>query len=87
LERHELLWLLGGLVIGVLFYAFAALAGEVMESNTAAFDTKILRALRTADDASTPIGPHCLEVALLDVTTLGGAPINRLGEPEVRRSA
>jgi undecaprenyl-diphosphatase len=75
LERHELLWLLGGLVICVLFYAFAALAGEVMEGSTAAFDTKILRALRTADDASTPIGPHWLEVALLDVTTLGGATI------------
>jgi undecaprenyl-diphosphatase len=70
-----LTWLIGGLVISILIYAFAALAGEVMEGDTGAMDATILRALRKADDPSRPVGPAWLEVALLDVTALGGPTI------------
>jgi undecaprenyl-diphosphatase len=70
-----LTWLLGAVVISVLIYAFAALAGEVMEGDTGALDEKILRALRQADDPSRPIGPAWLEVALSDVTALGGPTV------------
>jgi undecaprenyl-diphosphatase len=75
LERHELLWLSGGFIISVLLYAFIALAGEVMDGDTRALDTRILLAIRKADDPSTPIGPAWLETAFLDVTALGGATV------------
>jgi undecaprenyl-diphosphatase len=75
LERHELAWLGGGLVFCVLLYAFIALAGEVMDGDTRALDTAVLRALRNADDPATPIGPAWLETALVDVTALGGPTV------------
>jgi undecaprenyl-diphosphatase len=75
LERHELIWLIGGLVLCVLVYAFIALAGEVMDGDTRALDAKVLLALRKAGDPSTPIGPGWLETALLDVTALGGPTV------------
>jgi undecaprenyl-diphosphatase len=75
LERHELAWLSGALVICVLLYAFIALAGEVMDGDTRALDTTLLLALRTADDPSTPIGPAWFESAVVDVTALGGPTV------------
>ena len=75
LERHELTWLIGGFVACGLLYAFVALAGEVMEGDTRALDTQILRALRKADDPATPIGPPWLEVMLLDLTAVGGPTV------------
>jgi undecaprenyl-diphosphatase len=75
LERHELTWLIGGLVVCGLLYAFVALAGEVMEGDTRALDTRILQALRKADDPATPVGPAWLEAALLDLTAIGGPTV------------
>src|SRR5687768_5862260 len=75
LERHELTWLIGGLVICVLLYAFIALAGEVMDGDTRALDTRVLQALRRADNPSIPVGPRWLETALIDVTALGGPTV------------
>jgi undecaprenyl-diphosphatase len=75
LERHELIWLISGLVLCVLFYAFIALAGEVMDGDTRALDARVLLALRKAGDPSTPIGPAWLETALLDITALGGPTV------------
>jgi undecaprenyl-diphosphatase len=54
---------------------FITLAGEVTEGDTQAFDTKILRALRSPDDPSKPIGPAWIEAALLDFTALGGPTV------------
>jgi undecaprenyl-diphosphatase len=75
LERHELTWLIGGLVICVLLYAFVALAGEVVDGDTGALDTRVLLALRRADNPAIPIGPEWLQTALLDVTALGGPTV------------
>lgn len=75
LERHELTWLIGGVVVCGLLYAFVALAGEVMAGDTRALDTRILQALRKADDPAIPIGPAWLEAALLDLTALGGPTV------------
>jgi undecaprenyl-diphosphatase len=75
LERRELNWLLIGLGACVLLFGFLALAGEVMEGDTLAFDTHIVRALRKADDPSTPIGPAWVESTLLDLTALGGPTV------------
>src|SRR5947207_654913 len=75
LERHELGWLLVGLGGCVLLLGFLALAGEVMEGDTLAFDTKIVRGFRSAADPSKPIGPAWIESALFDLTALGGPTV------------
>ncbi len=75
LEQHELAWLSVGLGACVLLLLFIVLAGEVTEGDTQAFDTRILRALRSRDDPSTPIGPAWLEQAMFDLTALGGPTV------------
>jgi undecaprenyl-diphosphatase len=75
LERRELTWLVVGIGACALLLLFLFLAGDVAEGDTLAFDTKILRALRNADDPSRPIGPGWIEPALLDLTALGGATV------------
>jgi undecaprenyl-diphosphatase len=75
LERHELQWLLVGLAACLLTWAFIALAGEVMEGDTGAMDTKILVALRDPADPGRPIGPAWVEFALLDLTAIGGPTV------------
>ena len=74
-KHRELTWLFVGLGACVLLLAFITLAGEVMEGDTQAFDTKILRALRSPDDPSKPIGPAWLEGSLIDLTALGGPTV------------
>jgi undecaprenyl-diphosphatase len=75
LERHELVWLIGGVVVCGLLYAFVSLAGEVMEGDTRALDTTVLQALRKADDPATPVGPAWLELMMLDLTAIGGPTV------------
>src|SRR5947199_8105631 len=75
LERRELTWLFVGLGLCVLLFGFVSLAGEVIDGDTQAFDTKILRALRDPADPSRPIGPAWIEAPLLDLTALGGATV------------
>ena len=75
LERKELNWLILGLAACALLWIFLILAGEIAEGETQAFDVMILRALRSADDPSRPIGPVWLEGSLLDLTALGGSTV------------
>ena len=75
LQRQELTWLLVGLGACVLLFVFILFAGEVMEGDTQALDLRILRALRKADDPSKPIGPEWIELALSDLTALGGPTV------------
>jgi len=74
-ERHELTWLFVGLGACVLLFAFVALAGEVTEGDTLAFDTRILQALRDAPDLARPRGPIWIETVMLDLTALGGSTV------------
>ena len=78
LERREITWLLVGLGGCVLLLVFLMLASEVMEGDTLAMDTKIVRALRSADDPSRPIGPVWMTGALEDLTALGGPTVTWL---------
>jgi undecaprenyl-diphosphatase len=78
LERHELMWLLMGLACCVLLLVFLKLASEVMEGDTQTMDTRIVRALRKADDPSKPIGPPWMEGVLEDLTALGGPTVTWL---------
>jgi undecaprenyl-diphosphatase len=75
LERRELTWLLVGLGGCILLLVFLALASEVMEGETLAFDRKIVLAFRKADDPSQPIGPAWVTNTLLDLTALGGPTV------------
>jgi len=70
-----LTWLLVGLGGCILLFGFLALAGEVMEGETLAFDKKILLAFRKADDPSQPIGPAWITGVLMDITSLGGPTV------------
>ena len=58
-----------------LILAFALIAGEVIEGETAAFDRAVLLALRVAGDPETPLGPPWLQNAARDVTALGSITV------------
>lgn len=73
--RRELTWLVTGAGICALIWAFLALADEVSEGGTLAFDVKIVRAFRNAADPAHGIGPPWLEIAVRDITALGGATV------------
>lgn len=75
LERRELDWLILGLAACALLWIFLVLAGEIAEGETQAFDVMILKALRSRDDPSKPIGPVWLEGSLLDLTAIGGSTV------------
>jgi undecaprenyl-diphosphatase len=59
--------------LAALAFVFLKLASEVGEGETMGFDRAILRGLRTAGDASLPVGPEWLRYAMVDITALGGA--------------
>jgi undecaprenyl-diphosphatase len=69
---HEPQVLAALLLVAGAVWGFAELAGEVLEGDTAAFDERILLALRTADDLTDPIGPGWFEETARDITGLGG---------------
>jgi len=75
LEGSELKWLIIGLGACVLLWVFLSLASEIAEGETQAFDLMILKALRSPEDPSRPLGPVWLEGALLDLTALGGSTV------------
>jgi len=75
LEQHEIQWLIAGVLICLLLWGFFALGSEVMEGDTKALDTRVLVALRKADDPSRPIGPAWVENVLLDLTAVGGPTV------------
>ena len=75
LERRELTWLMIGVGVCLLLWGFLKLASEVMEGETNALDTRIVRALRKADDPARPIGPEWLESSMLDITAIGGPTV------------
>jgi len=72
LGRRELTILAAILVPALLLGGFLALASEVAEGDTTSFDRAILLALRSPGDPAQPIGPHWVELAMRDITALGG---------------
>lgn len=63
------------LAIAVALLAFLAIADEVMEGETGAFDEALLLALRVPTDTHDPLGPRWLEQAAGDVTALGSVTV------------
>jgi undecaprenyl-diphosphatase len=74
---HRLEWplLLTLFVAAAALWAFAELAGEVLEGDTRAFDRAILLALRSPSDLSAPIGPRWMQETMRDFTALGGVAV------------
>lgn len=70
-QRIELRSLVLLLMLALCGWAFLALADEVMEGGTHAFDEAILLALRNPADPADPIGPGWVEEIARDVTALG----------------
>jgi len=75
LQRRELIWLLTGAAVCAGLLAFLALADEVAEGGTLAFDVKIVRVFRSVADPTHGIGPPWVEIAVRDITALGGATV------------
>jgi len=63
------------LVIAGAGLLFAELVDEVLEGESRAFDTAVLRALRDPLNTADSIGPTWLEVLFHDITTLGGSTV------------
>ena len=75
LLKTELGLLIALLVVAGGLLAFLALAGEVMEGETAAFDRAVMLALRRADDPAVALGPAWLPTVMRDLTALGGVAV------------
>ncbi|NIX75593.1 phosphatase PAP2 family protein [Microvirga terricola] len=60
---------------GLFAWAFAAIADEVREGSTRAFDSALLLALRDPQNPADPLGPRWLEEAARDITGLGGRAV------------
>lgn len=61
---------LGVIAVGAL--VFMLIADEAVEGDTHQFDQSILLALREPGDTANPVGPEWVELALADITALGG---------------
>jgi len=62
-------------VPAALLLGFLMLAGEVKEGETQHLDEAVLLALRNPADRADPIGPRWLEIAMTDMTALGGTTV------------
>ena len=71
-HRVEAVTLVIILAIAGALWAFVGLAAEMLEGDLHEFDERILLSLRTAGDLSNPIGGPQVEVAMRDLTALGG---------------
>ncbi|MCR8827645.1 phosphatase PAP2 family protein [Pseudosulfitobacter koreensis] len=74
-RRLETVTLAVIMVIAAALWAFVAIASEMLEGDLHAFDEAVLLALRTPSDPSNPIGGHQLEIAMRDLTALGGVSV------------
>lgn len=73
LARVEARTLIVLLLIAAALWGFWAIADEVTEGGTRAWDQSLLLALREPGDADDPVGGGNAEEAMRDLTALGGA--------------
>ena len=69
--RLEIGLLLAFLASACLLLAFGKLASEMIEGETAGFDTAVLLAFRSAANPADPLGPVWLQSAVRDVSAMG----------------
>jgi undecaprenyl-diphosphatase len=75
LGRHELGVLATLAIVAAAAWGFGALAGEVIEGHTRAFDQAVLLALRDAGDPARPLGGAMAHELARDFTALGSSAI------------
>jgi undecaprenyl-diphosphatase len=75
LEKVESRVLLAALAVVLGGMAFAEIADEVREDETAALDLQVLQALRQPDQPTQPVGPKWLTQVFDDITALGGMAV------------
>ncbi|TQS71625.1 phosphatase PAP2 family protein [Rhodobacteraceae bacterium] len=75
LSRLEVDMLLSLILIICGIWAFAAIAGEMREGDTSAFDESILLWFRDAADPNQLKGPAWVETVVRDITALGGVTV------------
>lgn len=75
LGGREPVVLLAVMLLVGLTWGFIAITDEVLEGETQSFDEQVVRAMRSADDPSQPIGPPWLHDTFRDVTALGGISV------------
>lgn len=75
LARREIGVIAGILALTLTALIFLRVADEVGEGETGVIDHAILMALRQPDNPANPIGPKWLELAAMDVTSLGSVTI------------
>ena len=63
------------LAIAAGIFLFLKLGSEIMEGESFAIDRMVLEGLRTSADRAVPIGPRWLELAMIDITALGGVTV------------
>ncbi len=63
------------LAIAVGVFLFLQIGSEIMEGESFAIDRMVLEGLRTSADRTIPIGPRWLELAMIDITALGGVTV------------
>ncbi len=73
--RLEISLLLAGLFVVAGFWAFAVLAGEVLDGGAPKYDERLLLALRQPGNLAEPIGPHWTLQVARDLTALGGVTV------------
>ncbi len=74
-RRVEIVTLVVILLIAGALWAFIAIASEIAEGDLHAFDEAVLLALRVPGDPATPIGGREVEIAMRDITALGGVTV------------
>ncbi len=70
--RREIVPIAALLGLSALILGFAEIADEVGEGEAHGFDRALLLALRTPGDPADPIGARAFELAVVDITALGG---------------
>ncbi len=74
-HRIETVTLIILLFIAGALWAFVSLAEEMLEGDLRSFDEAVLLALRTPGDPTNPIGGREIEIAMRDITALGGVVV------------
>lgn len=75
MRRFETATLVAMILSAGALWAFIIVAAEMLEGDFHAFDETVMLALRAPDDPSNPIGPAQVEVAMRDLTALGGVTV------------
>lgn len=74
-HRIDSRMLIGFLAIMAGVFLFLKLGSEIMEGESFAIDRMVLEGLRTSTDRAVPIGPRWLELAMIDITAMGGVTV------------